>query len=224
MNIFVVLSGLEVWTERDLIMLSPESHVTLNNFMDYRMKLVRSLPNDNAHLLTEQVFYNGVVGKAQLGPICTHQGSGGIATDHSNTVALVATTIAHEMGHNFGMEHDKDYCECNDCIMSNISSDNPPQHWSSCSIDELNYAIHHGMEYCLMNKPEMIFESPTCGNGFVEKGEECDCGLARDCTNPCCDPHSCRLNDNAKCATGSCCDLTTCTVHKAGKFFASIPN
>lgn len=47
-------------------------------------------------------FDNGVVGKALKGPICTYEYSGGVNTDHSPVIGLVATTIAHEMGHNFG--------------------------------------------------------------------------------------------------------------------------
>lgn len=47
-------------------------------------------------------FENGVVGKALKGPICTYEFSGGVNTDHSHVVGLVATTVAHEMGHNFG--------------------------------------------------------------------------------------------------------------------------
>lgn len=43
------------------------------------------------------------MGKALKGPICTYEFSGGVAMDHSNVVGLVATTIAHEMGHNFGI-------------------------------------------------------------------------------------------------------------------------
>lgn len=48
------------------------------------------------------VFDKGVVGKALKGPICTFEYSGGVSMDHSTVVSLVATTVAHEMGHNFG--------------------------------------------------------------------------------------------------------------------------
>ena len=34
-----------------------------------------------------------------------------------------------------------------------------------------------GMDYCLRNKPRTLFDTPVCGNGFVEPGEQCDCGL-----------------------------------------------
>lgn len=47
-------------------------------------------------------FDSGVVGKALKGPICTYEYSGGVNTDHSTVIGLVATTVAHEMGHNFG--------------------------------------------------------------------------------------------------------------------------
>ena len=53
-----------------------------------------------------------------------------------------------------------------------------------------------------------LYESPVCGNGFVEPGEQCDCGLPDDCKNPCCDASSCMLKEDAVCATGQCCDLS----------------
>ena len=33
-----------------------------------------------------------------------------------------------------------------------------------------------GMDYCLRDKPKTLEGNPVCGNGFVEDGEQCDCG------------------------------------------------
>ncbi len=72
------------------------------------------------------------------------------------------------------------------------------------------------MDYCLRNKPTRLFQSPVCGNSFVEEGEECDCGLKEHCDNPCCNPETCLLFHNATCATGKCCDFTTCRPREPG--------
>lgn len=108
-----------------------------------------------------------------------------------------------------GMEHDNSDCVCPDdrCIMAPSSSSVAPAHWSSCSLEYLALAFEHGMDYCLRNKPESLFDSPVCGNGFVEEGEQCDCGLPEHCDNTCCNATTCTLYANASCATGSCCDL-----------------
>lgn len=219
LNIFIALVGIVVWNENNEVELSSDGDKTLKNFLQYRRKvLVKDHPNDNAQLLTKEQFTGGVVGKALKGPICTYEFSGGVSMDHSTIVSVVATTVAHEMGHNFGMEHDTPDCKCvaDRCIMSASSSSVAPQHWSSCSIDQLNLAFHQGMNYCLRNKPTKLFDSPTCGNGFVEPGEQCDCGLPEFCENTCCNPQTCMLRANASCATGECCDLTTCHPRTAG--------
>ena len=122
------------------------------------------------------------------------------------------------LGHNFGMEHDAEECECPEekCIMSPSSSEMKPSFWSSCSHQYLALAFEHGMDYCLRNKPVSLFQGPVCGNGFVEPGEQCDCGLKEHCDNPCCNPETCNLVSYATCATGACCDFETCQPKEAG--------
>lgn len=242
LNIYISLVGIVLWTERDEIELTEDGDATLTNFLKYRYeKLLPRYYHDNAQLITSTSFNGSVVGKALKGPICTHEHSGGVNTDHSHNSIVIAVTLAHELGHNLGMEHDEDdKCSCPDekCLMSSSSNTVHPKYWSSCSIDYLEESKRHGLLDCLVKKPEKVY-GPVCGNGFVEEGEDCDlgellptfgtsrsksksncndkqgyCGQQNvDAMNPCCDRKKCKFTKNATCAQGPCCNLFTCSVY-----------
>ncbi|XP_050088014.1 disintegrin and metalloproteinase domain-containing protein 33-like [Anopheles aquasalis] len=217
LNIFIALTNVIVWKDRDLIEISNSSEVTLNRFLKYReQKLLPEYRHDHAQLLTAIQFDGNVIGKAKVSGMCSDQSSGAIVFVHTDSVEMLASTVAHEMGHSFAMEHD-DYakCHCPDakCIMSSSVSA-PLKHWSNCSVLQLATAFERGLQACLTNRPTYL-AIPSCGNGFVEPGEECDCGLEEACENHCCNATTCTLRPGAQCATGECCNMETCRVLEA---------
>ena len=65
----------------------------------------------------------------------------------------------------------------NECVI--IYRQKSPNHWSSCSKEDLADTFHSGQYYCLQNLPEESYKGPVCGNGFLEEGEDCDCGVQK---------------------------------------------
>lgn len=66
-------------------------------------------------------YSGGPVGRAYVGTLCHAHDSCGIAFDDAKSpAAMTASIMSHEMGHNFGMHHDDDRCQCplGDCVMA----------------------------------------------------------------------------------------------------------
>uniref|UniRef100_A0A3B4APA0 Peptidase M12B domain-containing protein n=1 Tax=Periophthalmus magnuspinnatus TaxID=409849 RepID=A0A3B4APA0_9GOBI len=100
LNIRVALVGLEVWSDLDKCPITQDPFTTLHEFLDWRkVKLLPTKPHDNAQLGT-------TIGMAPIMSMCTAEQSGGIVMDHSDNPLGAAVTLAHELGHNFGMNHD----------------------------------------------------------------------------------------------------------------------
>uniref|UniRef100_A0A665WF07 ADAM metallopeptidase domain 19b n=1 Tax=Echeneis naucrates TaxID=173247 RepID=A0A665WF07_ECHNA len=213
LNIRVALIGLEVWTNTDMINVSDNPHSTLAAFLSWRRRQLNTLPNDNAQLITGKSFQGTTIGLAPLKAMCSDYQSGGVNTDHSESAVGVAATMAHEMGHNFGMSHDSTGCcqakaEDGGCIMAAATGHPFPRVFNGCNEKELMSYLSSGGGKCLFNLPNTrsMYGGQRCGNGYLEDGEECDCGEEEECTSPCCNANNCTLKAGAECAHGICCD------------------
>lgn len=222
LNIRVPLIGLEVWTDRDQCIVNEEPNATLWSFLQWRQKLKSRKKHDNAQLLTGVIFKGTTIGMAPLEGMCSLENSGGINVDHSELSIGAAATMAHEIGHNFGMSHDHDGCcveataEQGGCVMAAATGHPFPRVFSRCSKRDLDSYFQKGGGMCLYNMPNMkdLVGGKKCGNGFVEEGEECDCGEPDECTNDCCNANNCTLKEEAQCAHGVCCE--GCKLKQAG--------
>jgi hypothetical protein len=151
-----------------------------------------------------------------------------------------AATVAHEMGHNFGISHDNQggtntQCPSSGFIMASVGgSSNPADTFSSCSAQNLEAWWTPNKAACLENVPSGPCVSlidandpfhtehawdcePLCGNGLLEPGEQCDCG-SDDCSgiDPCCNGATCSFVSGATCSSlDGCCDPSTCAVRNA---------
>uniref|UniRef100_A0A3P8NNE9 ADAM metallopeptidase domain 9 n=1 Tax=Astatotilapia calliptera TaxID=8154 RepID=A0A3P8NNE9_ASTCA len=147
-----------------------------------------------------------VLGMAFVGTVCSASSSGGINVFSNNNLAFVSTVVAHEMGHNLGMNHDSANCACNgkSCIMSGGASG--ATNFSQCSEADFEALILRGGGLCLRNQPAAsnVISNPECGNGLLEQGEQCDCGKPQECTNKCCNAATCTFTHGSACAHGAC--------------------
>ncbi|XP_006867550.1 PREDICTED: disintegrin and metalloproteinase domain-containing protein 8 [Chrysochloris asiatica] len=220
----VGLVGLDMWSS-DKILISSNAEVTLKSFQAWRTReLVGQHSHDNAQLITGIDFDGTTVGLASLASMCSQRTSAGVNQDHSQSPLGVASTIAHEMGHNLAMDHDEniDTCYCavppssGGCVMAASLSFELPKKFSQCSRSVYESFVETPQTECLrgMLNPNLLVSDPVCGNKLLERGEQCDCGSAQECQNPCCNATTCKLTKGAACAQGACCDQ--CQVKPAG--------
>ncbi|KAG7332024.1 hypothetical protein KOW79_003858 [Hemibagrus wyckioides] len=210
LNIRVVLVGLEIWSMVNFISTDGGAGEVLGRFTQWREKeLVPRRRHDSAQLILKKGF-GSTAGMAFVGTACSRSHGGGINAFTNKNVASFASIVAHELGHNLGMNHDDDgrVCRCDvaNCIMNSGASGS--RNFSSCSADDFEKLILNAGGTCLLNvpRPDEAYSAPYCGNKLVDVGEECDCGSVEECEkDPCCEAKTCKLRAGAECAYGVCC-------------------
>ncbi|KAL2295174.1 hypothetical protein Nmel_018331, partial [Mimus melanotis] len=211
LNTRIVLVAMETWAAEDRIRMGQDSLETLNEFVKYRREGLAE-HSDTVHLFSGRTFQSSRSGTAFVGGICSAARAGGV-NEYGN-VAAMAVTLAQTLGQNVGMMWNKHRtaagdCRCPDAWLGCIMEDTGyylPRKFSRCSIDEYNQFLQDGGGSCLFNKPLKLLDPPECGNGFVEAGEECDCGSLAECARSggnCC--KKCTLTHDAMCSDGLCC-------------------
>ncbi|XP_029316861.1 disintegrin and metalloproteinase domain-containing protein 17a isoform X2 [Cottoperca gobio] len=189
-----------------------------------------------AHLFTYQDFDEGTLGLAYVAP-SKPQALGGLCpkpyypshsvkkpsylntglTSTKNYGKTILTKEAdlvttHELGHNFGAEHDPDnipYCAPSDdhggkFVMYPIavSGDHVNnKRFSNCSKISVGKTLRFKAPVCFKER-----NSKVCGNSRVENGEECDPGLLHLNDDPCCTA-DCKFKSVAQCSdrNSPCC-------------------
>ncbi|KAM8877604.1 disintegrin and metalloproteinase domain-containing protein 11-like isoform 2-T2 [Synchiropus picturatus] len=211
LNTRIVLVAMETWSSENRISVGDNALLTLRDFMKYRRESIKER-FDAVHLLSGRTFMNNRGEAAYIGGICSFSRGGGV--NEYGGVGPMAITLSQSLGQNIGMLKNQERssaagCRCPDPWLGCIMEDTGyylPRKFSRCSIDEYLRFLQQGSGSCLFNKPTRLLDPPECGNGYVELGEECDCGSLLECAKDganCC--KKCTLTHNAMCSNGPCC-------------------
>ncbi|XP_030639755.1 disintegrin and metalloproteinase domain-containing protein 22 [Chanos chanos] len=211
LNTRIVLVAMETWAADNRFNINDNPMVTLREFMKYRRDFIKD-KSDSVHLFSGNRFHSNWGGASYMGGVCSLTKGGGV-NEYGKTEEM-AITLAQSLGQNIGIFSDKKRilngeCKCDDrwsgCIMDDVGF-YLPKRFSDCNVEEYHNFLNSGGGACLFNKPSKLLDPPECGNGFVEPGEECDCGTPAECQREgenCC--KECKLTQGSKCSNGLCC-------------------
>ncbi|KAG9488644.1 hypothetical protein GDO78_004931 [Eleutherodactylus coqui] len=199
LNIRIVLVGLEIWTNVNHINIDGSAAEVLGRFVQWReTQLLPRRTHDSAQLVLKKRF-GFEAGMAFVGTVCSRSHAGGINVFSHRNTASFSSIVAHELGHNLGMNHDDDRgCSCSTkyCIMNSRAPDS--KNFSSCSEDDFEKLILNKGGNCLLNMPR-----PEEGTICRAVTNECDLPEYCNGSSPYCQPdefiqngHLCRNNQS----------------------------
>ncbi|XP_021509199.1 disintegrin and metalloproteinase domain-containing protein 21 [Meriones unguiculatus] len=204
LDTYVTLIGIEIWNRGNVFPME-NIHQVLEDFSQWKQVSLFQVHHDAVHIFIRSPLIS-VLGIAYVAGICHPPLDCGVENFQGDSWSLFANTVAHELGHTFGMRHDEESCSCGErgCVMSTFRV--PAERFTNCSYsDFITTALNQGT--CLYDhpRPGTVFLVKRCGNGMVENEEECDCGSIHECEqDPCC-LLNCKLRPGAACAFGLCC-------------------
>ncbi|KAM8933562.1 disintegrin and metalloproteinase domain-containing protein 23 isoform 2-T2 [Pelodytes ibericus] len=211
LNTRVVLVAVETWSDKDRIPIGSDPMKMLHDFSKYRQTYIKQHA-DAVHLLSNGTFHYKRSSMSYFGGVCSV--SRGVGVNEYGILLYMAQQLAQSLAQNLGIQWEpasrKSKCDCAEnfggCIMEETGVYHSRK-FSRCSIAEYKEFLIRGGGACLFNRPTKLFEVTECGNGYVEAGEECDCGFRLDCFGDCC--KKCSLSNGAHCSDGPCCN-TSC--------------
>jgi hypothetical protein len=144
-------------------------------------------PRAILHVVTGRDFDSSTVGIANVGSLCSPADNTGTSQIASNSIALTALVVTHEIGHNFGASHDgtgSNTCSATQFVMAATLNPNAT-HFSSCSITEMTTKVNS------LPAPTACLEFPVDaalaahpGNPTTANANE-NFTLGYDLTHPC---------------------------------------
>ncbi|XP_032304762.1 disintegrin and metalloproteinase domain-containing protein 32-like isoform X2 [Coturnix japonica] len=228
LNLTVVLSSLELWTEMNKIPTTGGPEELLQRFLQWKNTHRTRQPKDVTFLFVYR-DQSHPIGASSARKLCPKDHAGAVALyPHGTTLEVFSLAVAQLLGLSLGMDYDDPgSCGCAGatCIMqSNAVHSAGTKAFSNCSIRDFERFLTSGEGHCFLNRPsaDVSYKSPVCGNKLVEMGEACDCGLPEECRDdPCC-TEGCKLRTGVQCLSGPCC--YRCRFRKKGTLCRSRSN
>ncbi|XP_074973586.1 disintegrin and metalloproteinase domain-containing protein 2-like [Phalacrocorax aristotelis] len=214
LNVTIVLSSLELWTEENKISTAGEADDLLQRFLQWKQSYLALWSHDVAYLLVYR-DRAAFVGATAPGKACQRDAAGAVAVyQGAVTLESFSVLLAQLLGRSLGVSYDDSRdCRCPGrvCLMSREALHfSGVKAFSNCSIGDFETFLKHDGGTCLFHRPRLTGPSyrrvSVCGNGVVEPGEQCDCGGAEACLKDKCCTKRCRFKPGVKCSSGLCCN------------------